>query len=404
MKKIAMGKIIGIALISLLFAGCVSTSSPSTTQAPITTSTPTTTPSPAQFEIAELRVSPETPKTGDTLSILADVRNTGDTSGSYTVLVTVGETSKTKNIELDGKSSKTVVFQFDIASEGNIEIKAGNITKTIVVQPPETQPPTTQPPTTTPAPTTAKPTAIPKEKDNIEEPDLPVESVLTYYFTVEGNEWGTTVYKTKQSEEKRSSWFVWGNILCALPPNGDEDELGHQDDYTFSYNGNALKEIHAGQEGVGWCCIDYTIDYTYSPALPSVYPLVKGISREKAGSFYTEFTCKKQDPNVYTHAAYITTKISGRGTYKREIYVEDFEEIEAGGETYKCAKVKFTMTYEVNYNTGETWKIYKWVEDGYAWYGDIGMVKADYTVKTYFSDELEHKDRVSIILNSATLP
>ncbi|MEA1993847.1 MAG: hypothetical protein U9N35_05570 [Euryarchaeota archaeon] len=62
------------------------------------------------------------------------------------------------------------------------------------------------------------------------------------------------------------------------------------------------------------------------------------------------------------------------------------------------------MTYEVNYNTGETWKIYKWVEDGYAWYGDIGMVKADYTVKTYFSDELEHKDRVSIILNSATLP
>ncbi|MEA1993848.1 MAG: hypothetical protein U9N35_05575 [Euryarchaeota archaeon] len=173
MKKIAMGKIIGIALISLLFAGCVSTSSPSTTQAPITTSAPTTTPSPAQFEIAELRVSPETPKTGDTLSILADVRNTGDTSGSYTVLVTVGETSKTKNIELDGKSSKTVVFQFDIASEGNIEIKAGNITKTIVVQPPETQPPTTQPPTTTPAPTTAKPTAIPKEKDNIEDLTCP---------------------------------------------------------------------------------------------------------------------------------------------------------------------------------------------------------------------------------------
>ena len=66
--------------------------------------------------------------------------------------------------------------------------------------------------------------------------------------------------------------------------------------------------------------------------------------------------------------------------------------------------MKFTITYEVEYNTGEPWKLYKWVEDGYAWYSDIGMIKAEYTVKTYFSGELKKTDKVSIILNSITIP
>jgi len=38
-------------------------------------------------------------------------------------------------------------------------------------------------------------------------------------------------------------------------------------------------------------------------------------------------------------------------------------------------------------------KLYKWVEDGYIWYSEIGMIKAEYTVKTYFSDELKKKMR-----------
>jgi len=402
MKKNTVKKFVEVALITLLFLGCI-TETPKTTSptAPPTTP-PGTTTSPAQFEITNLRVVPETPKVGDVLTILVDVQNKGDSSGSYTVLVTIGDISKMENVELEGKSSKTVQFQELADKEGTIEIKAGNLTKTIIVSPLETPPPTTTPLPTTPPTTTPKPTGAPEESKRIYEPEIPIETSYTYYFSVRGGEWGTMVYKNKTTEELRSSWFVWGNILCAIPPTGDIDEVGHQDNYTFYYKNNGLREIYA--EGENWCCIAYSIKYVYSPPLPSVYSLVKGTTKKDHGSFFTEFTCKQRAPGVYTHVAYTTSDIFGRGTYDREIYVEEFENIEAGGKTYECARVKFTITYEVEYNTGEPWKLYKWVEDGYAWYSDIGMVKAEYTVKTYFSGELKKTDKVSIILNSITMP
>ena len=108
MKKNTVKKFVEVALITLLFLGCI-TETPKTTSptAPPTTP-PGTTTSPAQFEITNLRVVPETPKVGDVLTILVDVQNKGDSSGSYTVLVTIGEISKMENVELEGKSSKTV--------------------------------------------------------------------------------------------------------------------------------------------------------------------------------------------------------------------------------------------------------------------------------------------------------
>ena len=133
MKKIFVKKFVEIALITLLFLGCVST--PSQTTTPPATTAPSTTASPAEFEITDLRVIPENPQVGDTLTILVDVQNKGDSSESYTILVTIGSKSKTQNIELEGKSSKTVQFQETADTEGNIEIKAGNLTKTIAVAP-----------------------------------------------------------------------------------------------------------------------------------------------------------------------------------------------------------------------------------------------------------------------------
>ena len=376
MKKIFVKKFVEIALITLLFLGCVST--PSQTTTPPATTSPSTTASPAEFEITDLRVIPENPQVGDTLTILVDVQNKGDSSGSYTILVTIGSKSKTQNIELEGKSSKTVQFQETADTEGNIEIKAGNLTKTIAVAP-----------LTTPSPTTTAPaTEPPQDSKKIYEPDLPVGSVLTYYFTVRGAEWGSTVRKSKGDEEDRSTWFVWGNLLCVPPDN--IDNVVHRGDYTYYYKGNTLEKIY--MEGAWWCCKYYYIKYTYSPPLPSVYSLVKGVSKNDQGQFLTEFFCNS------------VIKYSGRGTYKREIYVESFENVTAGRKEYECAKVKFTMTYEVRYNTGEPWRLYKWVEDGYIWYSEIGMIKAEYTVKTYFSDELKKTDEVSIILNSATMP
>ncbi|MCK4433680.1 MAG: hypothetical protein KAV48_07075, partial [Methanomicrobia archaeon] len=103
MKKIFIKKFIEIALITLLFLGCVTEAPQTTTPSPTATTQP-----PTQFEITDLRVVPENPTVGDTLTILVDVQNKEDTSGSYTVLVTIGSKSKTQNVELEGKSSKTV--------------------------------------------------------------------------------------------------------------------------------------------------------------------------------------------------------------------------------------------------------------------------------------------------------
>ena len=384
MKKNTVKKFVEVALITLLFLGCI-TETPKTTSptAPPTTP-PGTTTSPAQFEITNLRVVPETPKVGDVLTILVDVQNKGDSSGSYTVLVTIGEISKMENVELEGKSSKTVQFQELADKEGTIEIKAGNLTKTIIVSPLETPPPTT-----TPAPTTPKPTGAPEESKRIDQSELPVESRLSYLFTLNGREWGTTVYKMGPDSEIRFGWFLWGNISNMYSLSSTK-VFYCKKDFRYYYNtSNALKRIYVRwEEYIGGDKYTHSIEYNYSPPMPSVYPLVNSALVKDSGSFSTKFD-----------------DTSGIGTYNREIYVEDFENIEAGGKTYECARVKFTITYEVRYiNISESWRVYKWVEDGYAWYSDIGMVKAEYTVKTYFSGELKKTDKVSIILNSITIP
>jgi transglutaminase-like putative cysteine protease len=148
-NKILFKKMLVIFLVVPIFlAGCI-TEAPSATTAPPTTSTPTQ-PS-AQFEITDLRVIPESPKVGDTLTVLVDVQNRGDSSGIYTVIVNIGIKLRKQDIELEGKGYKTVEFQENVDKEGEIEIRAGDLAKTITVSSLETQ--TTAPPTT-PVPTT----------------------------------------------------------------------------------------------------------------------------------------------------------------------------------------------------------------------------------------------------------
>jgi len=153
MDKNLIEKSLVLSFILLIFlSGCI-TEAPQTTT-PVPPTTPISTTSPMQIEVTDLRVAPENPKVGDTLTILVDVQNKGDSSGSYTILVTIGSKSKTQNIELEGKSSKTVEFQEKVDKEGEMEIRAGDLTKKINILSLETQtPPATTPPSTTPAPT-----------------------------------------------------------------------------------------------------------------------------------------------------------------------------------------------------------------------------------------------------------
>ena len=104
-NSIIFKKVLVLSFILLVFlSGCI-TEAPQTTTPPTTTPLPTTT-APPQFEVTDLRVAPENLVVGDTLTILVDVQNKGDSSGSYTILVTIGSKSKTQYIELEGKSSK----------------------------------------------------------------------------------------------------------------------------------------------------------------------------------------------------------------------------------------------------------------------------------------------------------
>ncbi len=394
MKKIFIKKFIEITLIILLFLGCVSTPSQTTTS-PATTSPPTTT-SPAEFEITDLRVVPENPKVGDTLTILVDVQNKGDTSGSYTVLVTIGSKSKPQNVELEGKSSKTVEFQDTADTEGDIEIKAGNLTKTITVSPLETPAPTTTlPPTTTPAPTTTPSPTEPKG-ERIERPEYELGTRLNYLVTVRGDEWGCTIAYNRPYEENRTPWFRWG-VTDFWDP--DPKETYFRGDYIYHYSRKwDLEEVFSDTIGGKSAVNLYKIEYT--PHLPCIFPLVKGTEKIDTGRF---------DLNTpkYSGICFYIEGPEGRGTYERRIYIEGFEDIETGGKTYRCARVKYYMEHSVDFlapHINEDWGRMEWIEEGYHWYSDIGLVKSEVTIKTYWWDELEKTDKVSIILTAATLP
>ncbi|MEA1994359.1 MAG: transglutaminase domain-containing protein [Euryarchaeota archaeon] len=127
-----------------------------------------------QCEIVDLRVIPKEPTAGDILTILVDVQNTGD-AGKYETIVTIGMKILKKEIEIDAKSYKTVEFQEVLDTEGEVEIAAGYLTKTIFVASAE--------PTTTPTPTTDPPTETPTE----EEP--------SFFYTLDGTFSQTTTYE-----------------------------------------------------------------------------------------------------------------------------------------------------------------------------------------------------------------
>jgi len=392
MKKIFIKKFVEIALITLLFLGCVTEAPPATTPTP--TTAPATTSVPAQFEITDLRVIPENPKVGDTLTILVDVQNKGDSSGSYTVLVIIGSKSKTQNIELEGKSSKTVEFQETADTEGDIEIKAGNLTKTISVAPLETPTPTTPAPTT-PAPTTAPPSTEPKG-EKIERPEYELGTRLNYLYTVGGNEWGCTIAYNSPREGDRTPWFRWGVTDFW---NANPKATYWRGDYNYIYDSNwNLKGVWSDAIGGNKFSNNvYICDYQ-NPDLPCIYPLVKGAEKPDTGQLLT-LMC---DWTIMGGRC-----AEGRGTYERRIYTEGFEDIEAGGKTYRCARVKYYMRHTVTFlspHDNEDWGKTEWIEEGYHWYSDIGMIKTEVTIETYWWDELEKTDKVSIILTGATLP
>jgi hypothetical protein len=225
---------------------------------------------------------------------------------------------------------------------------------------------------------------------------------LNYLFTVRGDEWGCTIAYNSPYEGDRTPWFRWG--VTDFWETNPKDTYW-RGDYTYVYDRNwDLEEIVSDKVGgIRFSGDAYQCDY--GSRLPCVFPLVKGTEKIDTGRFYL---CISTYTTVYGN--YTTIPISsatGTGTYERRIYVEGFEDIEAGGETYRCARVKYYMEHSLDFKAphiNEDWGRMKWIEEGYHWYSDMGLVKKEVTIKTYWWDELEKTDKVSIILTGATLP
>ena len=259
-------------------------------------------------------------------------------------------------------------------------------------------PPTTTPiPTTTPPPTTTPAPTEPKG-GRIDRTELELGTRLSYLFTIGGNEWGCTISYKKRFEEERIPWFRWG-VTDYWNPHPEDTHWRYN--YIYSYSsGGVLKEVYYLDTSWGYMSSGvYLYKIKYAPHVSSVFPLVKGAKKINTGKFDLEI--------LGEGIRYGSKAPQGIGTYERRIYVEGFEDIEAGGKTYRCARVKYYMKHSIIFLSpydNEDWGKTEWIEEGYHWYSDIGLVKKEVTIKTYWWGELEKTDKVSITLTGVTMP
>ena len=100
---------------------------------------PASTPPPsiAEFEVTSLDITPPEVMAGETVSITAEVKNTGDGEGSYTAVLTVdGATIETQEVTLAPGASKTVTFSLVKDSPGTYQVGISDLTSSLTVKEP----------------------------------------------------------------------------------------------------------------------------------------------------------------------------------------------------------------------------------------------------------------------------
>ncbi|MBA7669045.1 hypothetical protein ES703_77171 [subsurface metagenome] len=84
--------------------------------------------SPAQFRVDQLTITPDEIKPGETVSIRADLENTGEAEGIYQVVLKVnGRVRETRDITLAGGVKKEISFQITEDTPGICVIKLGEL-------------------------------------------------------------------------------------------------------------------------------------------------------------------------------------------------------------------------------------------------------------------------------------
>ena len=95
---------------------------------------PTPTPTPAEFEVVSLRVLPAEMTTGETATVEAKVKNTGDSEGVYTAVLTVaGAEVEKKEISVAAGATETVTFSLVVSEAGTYKIAIGDLSSSLTV-------------------------------------------------------------------------------------------------------------------------------------------------------------------------------------------------------------------------------------------------------------------------------
>jgi hypothetical protein len=80
-------------------------------------------PKPASFAVSDLKVSPSSVTPGETVTIAAAVTNSGDSQGSYTVVLKVNGVVEAENeVTLDPEKTEVVTFTVSKESAGSYSV------------------------------------------------------------------------------------------------------------------------------------------------------------------------------------------------------------------------------------------------------------------------------------------
>ena len=90
---------------------------------------------PAEFELVSLDVTPSEVIAGDTVSVIAEVRNIGGTEGVYTAVLTVdGEEAETKDIAVTPEATEIVTFSLMTGKAGTYQVAIGELSSSLTVK------------------------------------------------------------------------------------------------------------------------------------------------------------------------------------------------------------------------------------------------------------------------------
>jgi hypothetical protein len=88
----------------------------------------------AEFELSGLSISPSSAGIGESVTISATVKNTGDDEGSEDIALKVdGDEVDTKAVTVAAGASKSVTFSYTTTAEGTYAIKVDGLSGTLIV-------------------------------------------------------------------------------------------------------------------------------------------------------------------------------------------------------------------------------------------------------------------------------